>query len=64
MTTNKPRRKDTLTYERATERLSYDPETGVFTWAMDIGDRMYRPSISTADWAKVNRELVESENES
>lgn len=23
-----------------------------------IGDRMYRPSISTADWAKVNRELV------
>lgn len=22
---------------------------------------MYRPSISTADWAKVNRELVESE---
>ena len=26
-----------------------------------IGDRMYRPSISTADWGKVNRELVESE---
>lgn len=26
-----------------------------------IGDRMYRPSISTADWARVNRELVESE---
>ena len=23
-----------------------------------IGDKMYRPSISTADWAKVNRELV------
>ncbi len=23
-----------------------------------IGDRMYRPSISTADWARVNRELV------
>lgn len=22
-----------------------DAETGVFTWAMDIGDRMYRPSI-------------------
>ena len=26
-----------------------------------IGDRMYRPSISTADWAKVNKELVERE---
>lgn len=23
-----------------------------------IGDRMYRPSISTADWGKVNKELV------
>ena len=23
-----------------------------------IGDRMYRPSISTADWAKVSKELV------
>ena len=23
-----------------------------------IGDKMYRPSISTADWDKVNRELV------
>lgn len=28
-----------------------------------IGDRMYRPSISTADWNKVNKQLVESENE-
>lgn len=26
-----------------------------------IGDRMYRPSISTADWGKVSKELVESE---
>jgi hypothetical protein len=26
-----------------------------------IGDRMYRPSISTADWGKVYKELVESE---
>lgn len=26
-----------------------------------IGDKMYRPSISTADWAKVSKELVESE---
>ena len=26
-----------------------------------IGDRMYRPSISTADWSKVNKKLVESE---
>lgn len=26
-----------------------------------IGDRMYRPSISTADWAEVNKELVENE---
>lgn len=24
-----------------------------------IGDKMYRPSISTADWGKVNKELVE-----
>ena len=24
---------------------------------------MYRPSISTADWNKVNKQLVESENE-
>lgn len=26
-----------------------------------IGDRMYRPSISTADWAEVYKQLVESE---
>lgn len=26
-----------------------------------IGDKMYRPSISTADCGKVNKELVESE---
>jgi len=23
-----------------------------------IGDKMYRPSISTADWGKVSKELV------
>ena len=26
-----------------------------------IGDKMYRPSISTADWGKVNKELVGEE---
>lgn len=26
-----------------------------------IGDRMYRPSISTADWSRVSKELVENE---
>lgn len=26
-----------------------------------IGNRMYRPSISTADWGRVNRELVEND---
>ena len=26
-----------------------------------IGDRMYRPSISTADWVKVSKELVGSQ---
>lgn len=25
-----------------------------------IGDRMYRPSISTADWGKVYKQLVEN----
>ena len=28
-----------------------------------IGDRMYRPSISTADWGEVYKQLVESKNE-
>lgn len=28
-----------------------------------IGDRMYRPSISTADWEEVYKQLVESEND-
>lgn len=28
-----------------------------------IGDRMYRPSISTADWGEVYKQLVEGENE-
>ena len=26
-----------------------------------IGDRMYRPSISTADWGEVYKQLVENE---
>jgi hypothetical protein len=26
-----------------------------------IGDRMYRPSISTADWGEVYKQLVECE---